>query len=340
MRHEQQVDDHATVRDSILAAKSEIEAREAAAPVEAAQTPEATVAPSVSQETAIEKPSSDGRDAQGRFVGKQLTGKDLKAPEQPKVEPLDIPDPYKAIKDKYGTLPPEVREFIKNRESEIHKGFTKHDDERNFGKSVKQIVLPYEATIRAEGGTPEKAIQGLLNQAYVMRTGSAQQKAEIVREVIRQYGVDPNMIFSQQAQQQRQQPQFDPNELAARIEENLQQKMIAAKIQEGYQAFVSDQSLAHRENPMVRAAMASLFNGENPPKDYTEAYHRAISDLSSITGSTQQAHATAKPAIDVAAKKAAGKSVTGSPGPAVPNSGAPDRSLREELRANLRQYTS
>lgn len=315
-------DKEPTLREQIVAARDEIAEK---------------VEPAVETDAPVEDaPKISNRDEKGKFKSKET----LTVADAPAVVVKEPPASWDAAaKAKFAALDPAMQDYVLKRETDTHKALTVHDEERNFGKTIKSVIAPYEAIIRSEGGTPEKAVGELMNTAYVLRQGTPQQKAEIVRNVMQQYGVDPRMVFAQaqaQTQAQPQQQSIDVNDITTKIKTQLQTEMEQARIQEAYNAFSSNPEFVHRDHPVVKAAMASLFQGPNPPNDYTEAYNKALSELSSITGSAPQV--PAKPVVDVAAKKKAASSVTGSPGIAVANTGNPNLSLRDQIRASIREH--
>jgi hypothetical protein len=294
-------------------------------------------APVVEAEQAEDKPKAEtNRDEKGKFKAKE----EVTAPvvDVPAVEPRKAPIAWsKERQAKFNSLPPDVQDAIIERESEVEKGFTKLDEDRNFGKSLKEVITPYMATIQAEGGTPQGAVKDLLNTAYVLRTGSPQQKAAIVQQVIKQYGIDPNLVANQQPQQMQAAPQFDPAEIERNIMNKLQTQQMNDKVANELAAFTADPKNVHFSNPTVKDYMSSLL-GAGKAKDYQDAYDQAIwlvPEIRPALIAAQTQPQQAQPTQDMAAKKKAGSSVSGSPGITVPNSGNPNRSLRDELEANL-----
>lgn len=290
---------------------------------EAPETPEVA-------EKIVEAPKTtdETRDEGGRFKPKA---------EATPVTAKKAPEFWsQARKDKFNTLPADVQDMMLERESEVEKGFTKMDEERNFGKALKEVITPYMATIQAEGGTAPAAVKDLLNTAYVLRTGSAQQKAALIGQVIQQYGVDMRLLGQPQAQAP-QQPQINEEAITQKIMTNLQTQQMNDRIATELQAFTADSKNVHFSNPAVKDAMSSLL-GSGQAKNYQDAYDQAlwlIPEIRPALIAAQTAPVQAQRTQDIAAKKKAGSSVSGSPGISVPNSGNTNRTLREELEANL-----
>lgn len=249
----------------------------------------------------------------------------------------------------WDAAPPELRKWISEREAEVHKGFTRMDEERQFGKSMREAVAPYSAMIQAEGGEPVAAVKALLNTAYVLRAGSPVQKVMALQSIATQYGITPEHIAQAQAaqgQQQRVDPavaavQRELQQLKQSREQELAERQQAhqTQLQTEIQAFAA--SPGHEHFEQVKPHMAALLSN-NLAKDMQDAYDQAVwarpdlrqTVLAAQQQTAQQAAQTQAQARAAAAKRAAG-SVAGSPGTSIPVS-APDRSLRDELRANLR----
>lgn len=247
-----------------------------------------------------------------------------------------------AIKAKWNELPADVQAEWKKREDDIHRMMTAKEGELNLGRSIKEIATPYEAIIRSEGGTVEGAFKDLMNTAYVLRTGSPQQKANLILQTAQQYGVDlrsyiggqqqanPLSAIQQELQQLRE--QANP----ARIKSQLQEEMESVRVSGEIQAFAANPQNVHFE--AVKSTMGSLISSGRA-KDLQSAYDMAIWSDPSIRSEllkAQTAQETAKKKAEMEAKKKASASVSGSPGLASPNSSAPQKSIEDELRDQMR----
>lgn len=245
----------------------------------------------------------------------------------------------------WDAAPPELRKYISDREAEVHKGFTRMDEERQFGKTMRETISPYAAMIQSEGGDPASAVKALLNTAYILRSGSVQQKVTALQAVAQQYGIPLDNV-----QQLQQQQRVDPNvaalqhqvqQLTQSQQRQLQEREQAEQlhIQTTLDTFAAAPGHEHFEQ--VKPHMAALLE-KDLAKDLQDAYDQAVwarpdlrqTVLAAQQQTAEQARVTQAQARAAAAKQAAG-SVAGTPGVSIPV-GAPDRSLREELRANLR----
>lgn len=280
------------------------------------------------------------------------TPKEKQEPEQPKAV-VDAPVALSgAIKEKWVTLPEDVQREWKKREDDFHRAMTANDGELRMGRTIKEIASPYMATIQAEGGTVEGAFKDLLNTAYVLRTGSPNQKAAVLMQAAQQFGVDLGGYM----QQSQQNPHF--NQLAQlqdeihrlkqaqtqspqMIEQELQKRLEDAKIDEEIRSFAANPKNSHFET--VRADMGALMSSGRA-KDLQEAYEMACWANPSIRQANlaaQEAAEKAKRKEEMEAKRKASSSVAGSPSGASPSAGEKTQlSLRDQIRQSLEAQMS
>ena len=268
------------------------------------------------------------------------------------------PDPYavpptsadKAVREKWAELPPEVREGIHRREIDVHKGFTKWDEERNFGKRVREVVQPFEGFIKSLGAEPIQAVDYLIKTDYALRTAEPNARAQMFLKAAKDYGVDLSLLTQDAANLQAN---HDPvvetlQQRIFRLENQLQNDTNARRESEQEQISQSIADFAskpeHVHFPRVQAMMATLMeagHADSLEKAYdmavladpeTRALHLAAQREAEDRKRTEAAKAKAE-----AARKAS-VSVTGAPGSAVPtltseSSGSLEDDIRNAIRA-------
>ena len=320
-------------------------------------------------ETATQEVSARERDEAGRFAAKaketvetvfadpaaklgaevptKPAAETPEAPERPTLAPNAWSHQAKAA---FANADPAIKAEIAKREADIHKEFTRQDEQRNFGRAIQQAVAPYSQLIQAEGGNPVKAFQGYLETTRILRQGDAQTKAQLGRQLFQQFGIDPNLAFGEGAQTAPQN-QIAPdvqrlqNELAD-VRRQLQtfgsyaENQALAPLQAQIEAFGRDPANAHFD--AVKPEMAALLQGGRA-QSLQDAYDMAVwarPDIRSSLIAQQSQAAEAKRVAEARAKadaaRRAGGSVTGSPGlgaSADPKAG--NRSLRQELEAQM-----
>jgi len=320
-----------SIREELIAARDEIEAREPEVKVE---QPKET--PQIAPASGEEEPSERPRDEKGKFAPK----------EQPETPPVTAapsftpaPNSWSAqAKAKWAAIDPEIRAEIAKREGDMERGVRKIDEERSFAKEMQKIVAPYEATIRAAGTTVPAAVQSVLNTAYILQTADPVTKARAIAQVIQNYGIDLSLI----GQPQEVNPQVSAlQQRIAQLEgmtqqqTSLQRQAEEQKVMEAIQAFGADPKNKYFQ--AVQADMGKLI-GSGYAGTLQEAYEAAIwarPDIRAQQLSDQQAEAKAKQdaALKVQRARTKGLSVRGGPGGSPAPAINPNSSVREDLEA-------
>ena len=90
----------------------------------------------------------------------------------------------------WAALPSEAKAEILKREADIFAGIESYKVDATFGKSVKQVVAPFEGILRQNNMDPVQTINGLLNSHYALATGTPEQKANLFRLLAKDYQID------------------------------------------------------------------------------------------------------------------------------------------------------
>lgn len=336
----------------------------------AEETPAIEPAEPVAVESAVEV--STGRDEQGRFAAKvaEQPTEQPAAPvitEQPAIEgqpektPIAPPATWSAgAKAIYATLPEVARREIAKREQDYSRGIQQHAEKAKIADTLMREIQPYEAMLRAEGSTPDRAIASLLRSAYVLRTAAPHEKGQLIMQIAQQYGADLTPFMSQgqqpEGQQDLSQVQQMVQQLVAphlqRIQSWEQQQTQAQQaqamqmeqeIQSQIAAFQSatneDGTPKHLYFENVRGLMSAYFaNGQ--AKDLEQAYEMACwanPEVRAALIADQQRAAEAQRLEEAKRKagnaRAAGFNVSGQGGVGI--AGASQSSLRDELSNQL-----
>jgi len=115
-------------------------------------------------------------------------------PKEGEIQPaVDVPPPNSwraSAREHWGKLPPEVRQEVARREAETEKVLSASAESRKFSQQFHQTVAPYANLIRAQNSTPLAAVQNLMGTAAALTTGTPEQKAAVVTNIIKSYGID------------------------------------------------------------------------------------------------------------------------------------------------------
>jgi hypothetical protein len=224
-------------------------------------TPEELEAPEVITE-AITEPKEDkeevipvSREADGKFKAREGEKKEALKDAKPdkgatdKQKPVTEVDSIKAVEPKaeeakeitrdverppsswkplvraeWAKLPANVRAEIHRREQDFQNGQSQLLPDAQLGKSLRDVIRPYEAMIQAEGGTPERAVADLFRTAAVFRTGTQMQKLQAIAQVADQFRVDLTPLFNAMQQGKGAAPPAQPGQLRdPRVDQLIEQ---------------------------------------------------------------------------------------------------------------------
>lgn len=265
--------------------------------------------------------------------------------EKPETDKDIAPRSWKpAMKEKWAGLDPAIKAEVLRREKEIESTLTKADEDRTFGKQLKEVVTPYMAIIQAEGGTPATAVKDLLNTAYILRTETPERKGELIMLLAKQFNAKLPVESSST-------PPLDPNiqalqqEIASMRAERQNERISAqqeeiSQLRQQIEVFSADPANEHFDT--VKPHMAALMQN-NQAKDLQDAYDQAIwahPEIRPLLLERQQQELAAKRAEEnrtrVESARRAGSSLAGGPGTAASSAkAAPEyANLKDELRAN------
>ena len=148
------------------------------------------------------------------------------APVAPPIVDTKAPQSWKpAIRERFAALPPEVQQEVVRREREIATAMQESAEARQGYQRFRETLAPFEHMIRAGGADPYQTVGSLMQTAMALQSGAPGNKAGIVANLIRHYGVDLNLLAStlegQPMPQEQAQPPRDPrvDQLLAQVEQ-------------------------------------------------------------------------------------------------------------------------
>jgi hypothetical protein len=348
-----------TIEDAYDASESE-----AGRPTEDAAQPVRTEAEAPATDKAPREDRGDGRRVDGKFARKTAPVDDGGKPVDPGAavpavvagdapKPVEAkPDPFAkapqswkpGAREAWASVPPDVRAEVYRREKESAMLAQQTSQARHVTDYVSQLQQKYAPALQAEGVDALTASANLMNLASELRFGPAQIKAQRVAQIIRNYGVDVNLlanVLDGQPVPQGQQPQMmtDPrvDQLLAQLQgmQQSRQEAVVEKAVGEVEAFGGDKEFFED----VREDMADLLevaSRRGIDLSLDQAYERAcqmqpeISKVLAARAAAQQA-GTARQSTQRA--RAAASSVRGTPSNVSTNS-QPDN-LRGAIEAAI-----
>jgi hypothetical protein len=121
--------------------------------------------------------------------------KTLDQTEKEAAEAGEAPKAWKvAAREHWAKLPKEAREEISRRETEITQFIGRHGAAISHKQQFDEIVQPFMGFIAAQQSTPMKAFHNLMTTAARLTTGAPEQKARVIAEIMKNYGVDVRVL--------------------------------------------------------------------------------------------------------------------------------------------------
>ena len=223
----------------------------------------------------------------------------------------------------WNDVPDAIKVDIARREKDYEAGIEKHRVATQRVAAMDRSLQPYQQYLQMNGGAGE-ALQGLLQTGSSLQMGSQQQKAQVVANLIKQFGVDiksldsmlvgeaPSAESQQQSQMQQminQQHRHEQQLQGYQQREQQQQQQVQGQVAQEVNDFGSQNEFYND----VRGDMADLLDmASNRGRDMNmqEAYNIACSNHPQI--SKIMAGRSSQKSVNQ--KRQAASSISGSPG--------------------------
>lgn len=261
----------------------------------------------------------------------------LKAPEVLRAPQSWTP----AEREFFGKLPLEAQRAIQRQDVEVQKVLRESAPARKFHEAFNRLTTPYAPLLA--GTEPLQAIGGMLQTVATLATGSAPQKAGLLANLIKSYGVDINALAAaldgQPAAPGAQTAPMDAQAIYSQVRQQLLQDFTQqARTQQARTADAEVAAFAqgHEFLDDVAEDMAALMDAaqrRGVALGYEEAYTRACRahpEVSKVVAQREAAAAATAAQAATQRARAAASSVRTQPA-TTPANGAERRSVRETL---------
>lgn len=284
------------------------------------------------------------------------TGEEAEQPEQTadpgSVDVTKPPNTWRGeAKALYDALPPAVKAEVHKREQDFHRGIGEYRGWAGIGQSLHQVVQPHEPMIReaikaGEFESAQEAIGASLNAMAVLRTGSADEKAAMVLNLVKHFGITPESLQAANERMQNVDPQFaalqqEIRDLRKAVTQRPAEQQPAGpppEVISEVESFIADPKNEFAKQ--LRPAMASLIES-GLAKSLQEAYDKACELDPGVKAkrAAQQQQAEQKRRADEAARarKAARVNVVRR---GQPPTAAPKGTMEDTIRQGLRELRS
>jgi hypothetical protein len=256
----------------------------------------------------------------------------------------------KEAKGEWANLPLHIRQEVHKREAEITRALAQSAPDRQLAEQFKQAITPYMAMIQSRGVNPIQATEFLMKADYTLSTAPKADRAKFMADLIRQYDVDIAALDDALAGAVPQQQSQGGADIAAIVQQQLQQALAPIMQERQVAAQRSQQEVTQTVESMaydpkypyfedVRQDMADLMEisfNRGVALSLDEAYTRATRMNPDVSGQVER-QATMSNANQqhqqALRAKAAASSVTGAPASGGDQRLVGDGSLRGAIEA-------
>jgi len=223
----------------------------------------------------------------------------------------------------WATVPASARAAIVRREQETQRVLSGSAQARKLEADFQKAIHPFTPLMEAHGIAPIPAIESLLQMRAALEVGTKEQKAQLVSNLVRQFGVDietlDGLLSASHGQPVAQpQPRIDPRgipELAPLF--SLAEQVTAAQAAKLEAQFEPIESLPHYE--AVREMMADLLEAaatRGKSMTLQSAYNLAVQADPALAGTQPVATtttSTSEAAAILARSRKAASTTAGAP---------------------------
>lgn len=209
------------------------------------------------------------------------------------VEPIKPPASMPApLREKWSNVDPQFQKFWVDRERDMARTMQDVSEDRKFAKELRNVISPYEDTLKQLGATAPAHIGDLLALSRGLYMGNPQQRAKIIVDLTNSFRPDAQTMVALFNGQQvsipavtAPAPQPSEDQIADQVLERRQQQEFVNRSQAVLTDIQNDP--AYEFFPDVRGRMsklveAGLVEGATPEEVLKNAYTMAVSQDKTI----------------------------------------------------------
>ena len=253
------------------------------------------------------------------------------------VEAKDPPQSWKKeMHESWQKLEPEVQEYIELRESQMKEGLSINKEDATLGRTMRDVLAPYDDMLKARGIAPDKAVAKLMHTHGILARGTPEQKKQVLDYFAKTYGITEQENVDPHISQLQNQIAQLQNQLNASQQSSLQEKQ--AKISTEVEAFASEHP--YFDN-LADDIAAEIRAGHELEEAYRRAYrasHYYDKDIEKQRKEEEKQAKEAKKKEAEQAKKASSANVRGRDTKKAPT--APKGTMEDTMRETFRKIQS
>jgi hypothetical protein len=111
---------------------------------------------------------------------------------------LEVPKSWpQEMHEHWGTTPRKVQEYWQTREKQMLDGLEQYKIRAQLAQEFEKTVNPFQNTLKQLGLSPMQAAQSLFNADHRLRYSSPEEKIELAKTFLKNYGIDLGAVTGQ-----------------------------------------------------------------------------------------------------------------------------------------------
>jgi hypothetical protein len=185
----------------------------------------------------------------------------------------------KEMHEHWGKMDPKVMDYWDTREQQMLQGLNQYKGDAQYGKTLKDVIAPFEGVLQQYRLEPHQAVQSLMNAHVRLTQGTPESRRAAYEELGRNLGITPSTQPGQQAspvdpQLQALQQQFQQMQQTLTTREQADYQAAQTRVTQEVDAFASD-TKAHPYFTEVADDITALLKG-GVATSLQDAYDRAV----------------------------------------------------------------
>ena len=104
-----------------------------------------------------------------------------------------LPNSWKKdMEEKWGSLDPQMQDYIEQREAQMKDGLEKDRGDANLGRVMRDVMSPYSSMLKQQGIDEPVMVRNLMNAHYKLSTADPETKTALMQQLAQSYGVNLN----------------------------------------------------------------------------------------------------------------------------------------------------
>jgi len=121
---------------------------------------------------------------------KEEKPEDLDEALKEEIQKANAPQSWKKeMHEFYNSADPVLQKYINDRETQMHDGLEKDRNDANLGRTMRDMMTPYDEMFKSRGIEAPQVVQHLLQNHQRLSSGTNEQKVALLRQLAQSYGI-------------------------------------------------------------------------------------------------------------------------------------------------------